>query len=399
MTKKCLLTSYYSVFVPMVIILNMYKFNSIFTFADIGFFILYIIYIFNCIFNFASNTKIKLSYNEMIPFFICVIYWFIYSFDNLDINIFFRNARYLLYLLTIVLYTKKYFDYSLAFKVYKYIAISSTLYLFIQYIFRNLFGVYLLNYLPFLEVSSKGIMQIIPVRCKSIFAEPSQYAIYTMGAICLMLINSNKTKLENIYILILIIGILLSGSTTGIAIIILGGILYGIYLIKNVKKVKRKKIIRLIFLSIISASIVFLIIFYSGMLNYITYRVSEGSSADARFSSYELINSFSNKLCGNGMIDIEADYYNGVVRCIYYFGYLGIISWIVLTLGQLRKSYKGNKILVVIFFSLNIGTEVLFGTQMLIWFSFIMKSYSFKDVTLLRSIDDIQVMDCQDNES
>lgn len=379
MTKKCFLTNYYTVFVIIAIILNMYKFNSLFTFADIGFFILYGIFMLKCLLNYGNSIKIKLSYNEIIPFFICVLYWFFYSYMNLDTSIFFRNARYLLYLITVMLYTKKYFDYDLGFKVYKFVAVLSTMYLFTQYIFRNLFGIYLLNYVPFLEVSSKGIMTVVPVRCKSIFAEPSQYAIYITGALMLILIDKYRNKFDYIYILILILGIFLSGSTTGIAIVVFSCVLYALHLLKNVKQIKRKKVINLMAISLIAIVIVLSIAIGSGMLSYIIYRVSEGSSADARFSSYELINSFSNKLTGNGMLDIEKDYYNGVVRCVYYFGYIGIASWGILTLGQLRKSYKEYKILVVIFFVLNIGTEVLFGPQVLIWFSFIMKSYSLKE--------------------
>lgn len=363
---------YYTVIVITLQLLNMYMFNENFTFGDMSLFLLYFFFLISIIFNLGNGWKFKISYTEMLPYIICVTSWCIMSYVSLEISVFFRNARYLLYLITLFFFTRKYFNYSLGLKVYEFVGFFSTIYLFIQYIFRYLFDIYLLNYLPFLELSAYGIKTIIPVRCKSIFSEPSIYSIYIIGLLALLLIKVNKNKFEKCLIGICSLGVAISASTTGILCWVALFILYGIYQLFIIRKISKSKLSLILALISLGAVILIFMLAASGIGSYIVNRIILGNSARARFESYTMTSGFQNLVIGNGMHETNGVYLNGIVRCIYYFGYIGLLAFVFLTMGQLLKSKWENKILVIIFLGINIGSEVMFGPILLLFYSFIM---------------------------
>jgi hypothetical protein len=354
------------------------------TIADSFLLILYPILLLS-IFN--INKRISKTINFPILIYIAFIIFHLFltlTISNIDTgDVLLRTLRYVFYLSTLALFTKTFFDIRYAKNVLKCCSIFASLYLMLQFVLYDLWGYYLPGALPIFKLQVDTINEIYArylqgyyIRVHSIFAEPSHFAIYVL---LYLAINLNETKnkaLEFIPAILVSIAILLSQSSTGIIITIF--IWFKWYFRRvSIKEIKRRKV-TFILLTIFLIPIVFGLLIQTPFFKVFLSRTFSGEglgeAARRRLGNYEVLSQIYNKfsfsfISGKGMIPLQI-YFPGIARLLLYFGLIGLLLFVVLYLRVYIRSNKVQKEILLIFFILNIGTEILFGNFILLYMSF-----------------------------
>lgn len=352
--------------------------GSFLTVADIFLFLLWILMICD---SFVNDNRISVTV-EIVPYFCYVFFWAIFAVTlGLDNAILGSTLRYIFYLLTIFLWTHRYFCSSIGESVYLGISAASTFFLIIQTILYRFFHYYLPGHLeiPFFPVLSNQINSLESnltqswftiLRPASFFAEPAHYAEFVLGAIVIALFVRNKIKIS----LFFSFGILLSMASTGI---ILLPIIWAIYLLFRFRASFSLKKVLVLF------SVLPFVVFAfvnTSFFEYFQLRMQTGKSSVGRFSGYSIVlDHFKDisidSLLGYGMnASGFSVYLAGYPRLIYFFGIIGCVCFILFIVNSfLSKKLQGwQKILLCVFLGLNVGTELLFQPIVLVYLSFIL---------------------------
>lgn len=270
------------------------------------------------------------------------------------------------YVLFIALFQKTLFQIDYAKKLVANFAVVATLFLFFQHIVYRLFGFPFPGILPTLAINEANLENQIwgsdVIRFASFFVEPSAYAVYIVCGLAQELLYSDKPRL--LFVGILVVGCVISTSNTAIACM---GFVLAIYFLKH--KILNKGGLLIIFLLLL----IFLVA--QPFIDSITQRVESGKSFDGRFSGYYSVLSYvSNPLFGMGFLNPEelSDYFSGYARLYLYFGFSGIITYMILFMTM--SSYTKEKALFLLFLILNIGADTIFGVYFLFYSGFIMSS-------------------------
>lgn len=260
------------------------------------------------------------------------------------------------------------------------VAIISSVFLVIQF-FLFLKGVIVYGYyFPLLNEDTletyKGFkaFSIIRGRPGSFFAEPAYYAIYVLPVYALSLF-----KKRYITSAILIAGLILSTSTTGIVIMIF---ISGYYIYKE------KKIPAIVKWAIVIIAIIFVVIFYNHIINSNLIAKLSFESLLSNIRVFNALNYFKyfeikEVLFGVGLNRIAefinahtstpiTNYTNGILLSFLSFGLIGgtFLNTYIFRLHNLSK----NKILYFIFILIYFTDQLIFGRNfiylMLILFVF-----------------------------
>jgi hypothetical protein len=260
---------------------------------------------------------------------------------------------------------------------------------FIQLIF-SFFDIFIVYSNDFIKISETPFLGLFTsegiFRMKSIFSEPSWYAI---TIVVIILILSAAKKLTQIDLLISTVSLLLTFSLTGIAgsIIVLTLFLYGGYISNSLHL---KSIFNLSFLLIILVTFILIALPERGisyLVNRVTLVISGlDSSTEIRFSRANIIVNYIFKeipLFGSGignegilaeklgLISINSDivyinnYYQYLIITTGLVGtFIFFLSFIILIINDLKKSLIRNEkyknfliITLVIFIIFNIFTN------------------------------------------
>ena len=186
----------------------------------------------------------------------------------------------------------------------------------------------------------------------------------------LFILNSqNKKKFLVCYFL----GIFISHSSTGTV-----GLLFLLmsYAYIYVKRKKSKIPIRVMLGVCLIMPIVILFLIRSGYVaQFISHAFVDGAglSQQSHFSSitgvFQKDFNLFEILFGNGMQETVEGYLPGWIRTFYSLGIVGIILYSYAFILSMRQNSSARMVLVMLFSFLNIGTEIMLGVYLLLYFS------------------------------
>lgn len=331
-----------------------------------------------------DNSRTNIKYKKYIIIFIAYLLFntiitALYTTSPLDKHMIF-SIRYILWYVVILLIVPDVCDFKIAYKVYMWLAVFSTLFLIVQYISMIFFGQYIsgvfeeyVNRTDMLnDTQYAGYVQFY--RPRSIFEEPAHYGTFVAGILCLVVLMNPDTK-KMLLKVFLTFGMLLSGSTTAIA---LAAFSWGIQLWGLAK---RGYVNKKIFILLISLFLAVYIVAQTSSFDVMVTRTFESDSAiESRFGNIENIESASlmEILFGNGS-------YSNVITKIYgwqpgfilfykLYGIIGYAAFILMICFLFNKNSGKNTMLYLSFFViLNIGTEAITTSFIFLYLPFIMR--------------------------
>lgn len=307
-------------------------------------------------------------------------------------SIFFSICRLLLYYIVLTIFTKTYFDIEFGLKVYKKVAIFVCCFLFLQIIGENIFGVYIPGTIPGLPVSEAMTKYNLQksagdsARLRSLFAEPAHFSTYVSLIFAIDLLKENKI---NKRIMVYTLGLLLSGSSTGIFMVV---IIYAIYFIKNMKSFSKRTIINV---TVIIALIAIILPIYiqteSFEIFYERTFSNENSSIDGRFENYGMVleeTNTINMIFGRGTFAEIDDYIPALPRIYFYYGIIGIIYFITRSAINFIKLKGTQFVSWLVLFILIFPTELIFGYLIMVYMPFIIKGEKERKIGNIDSIEE-----------
>lgn len=355
---------------------------STITFFDFLLFCLNIIMIFQLL----LIGKIKIFLN-IIPYGIYVFITMIFNIDDSELVL--RSLRYIFYIVNIIIFVKNYFDYDISVKVYQMVARISTIFLMIQIIASKLLGIYLpgvITSLPLVDTDMLNYSEVFQMaqvkRHMAFFAEPSHYAIFILGYFSIILFDKNRRRNISKFLfesLFLSMGLVLSTSILGMAVMIA---MWIIWLIFNYREFILKPYMLIIIIVLFSIS--YMLLSDTTAFKYVTDSSVIGRQSLGRFDGYSFINSdyitSVQKVFGKGMSKIGMDVYlPSYPIIIFYFGYIGLILLISSFLPYILKlKYRSSLPLLVCMFGISIGSEILVGNFIMVFFPLIISSRNDK---------------------
>lgn len=376
------LTKLYCLIIPVLPIMGMYGFSELpfLTFSD---YLLMICYILWGIY--ALNKKKAQCRGIFLPL---VVYLLLhpmilasYAASDIDwVDAIGTSWRLAFYVFPLCILSPYYLDKHLLIKTFRFIGLTSSVYAIAQFCFGTFLSISLSPYLPFLPILREGIEKQQlgwidygwMVRARAWFSEPSTLAIFLILAafIELFILNSqNKKKFLVCYFL----GIFISHSSTGTV-----GLLFLLmsYAYIYVKRKKSKIPIRVMLGVCLIMPIVILFLIRSGYVaQFISHAFVDGAglSQQSHFSSitgvFQKDFNLFEILFGNGMQETVEGYLPGWIRTFYSLGIVGIILYSYAFILSMRQNSSARMVLVMLFSFLNIGTEIMLGVYLLLYFS------------------------------
>ena len=371
-------------------ILNIYQLGiSSFTLADS---LLLITIAFLILDIFKNKRKLNVSNIMLIIFLLIFVQMLIYSIMDInDINAVMTTLRIEFYYFVIALFFKDYFSTTYATKVFPIFATLSSCMLIIQYVAFYRYGIFIRGTVPFLKVNenlstyinimSAGLWTSIPyTRPRSFFSEPSHFGVYVTMALELLLSNSNKKNW--LAIIIITLGILLSGSTMAIILallIIVINIIKLFFEIIDTKKLKKKIIMIVIVTLAVSIPCLMAISKTTSFQVFYNRTFVSKDSTDGRFENFSY--TFKEKknvfyvIFGEGITKIEdtngTKYITSIPRIYKYFGLVGIIISSGLLLYCFGKLKGLNLAAFIILFAISFSSEILFHSLLFVYMPYI----------------------------
>lgn len=300
----------------------------------------------------------------------------------------FGVLRYLLYLATVVIGAKYFFNYEYAYIMYKRLAVIFSLYCIIQFFaFKyfsislppNLFGLPSKEYITAITSEyniNMYLSGVVNYRPRSVFLEPSYFAAYQIPILYFVLNNKNEKFLVKHGIgLLITLSMLLSGTSTGILLLLF---CWWKPIIKEVKKLSLK----FVFLIIIFIP-GFIYILNLEYIHRILGRIISvdrtlGSSVVNRFQNYHIFFdgtlSWHDLIFGQGMWT-SIGYLPSYGAIVLSFGIMGFLIFLILMLWTYFKTGKRGRAIVTLMFIMFIGTNTLFNISSVLIFFMIFSDY------------------------
>lgn len=309
-------------------------------------------------------------------FSVCIVGFFIHPQESL-----LKVLRYFCYILSLALFSGTFFIFEYGVRVFSKLVVFSTVFLFFQYFCYSFIGVYVPGYLPGLPIMRSELLEFSSLigtdggdeRVRSIFGEPAHYAQYVVGYIAII-VTSPKRNMKILFLLFL--GVLLSGSSTGV----IACIFLLIVLLFQIDKIRLKAYVWYFFF-LIGGGCLYLIS-HSAFYERAIEKLSDERSIAGRFSGIDTILSNLNYtnmdfLFGHGIGSINI-FLPGYLMLFYYMGLFCLLTYFLANIVIYLKLDKQKRILLLLFALLNIGTEVVMGPFIVLFFSFILSKKHFE---------------------
>lgn len=287
----------------------------------------------------------------------------------------FKMLRYFCYVLALALFSNTFFDFKYGSRIFSILALFATVFMLFQYLCFHYLGFYVPGYLPGLPIMRSELIEYTSligtdggdVRVRSIFGEPAHYAQYIVGYIALMVGAKNKNTL---LLFFLFLGILVSGSSTGI---IAGAFLF-VILFSQTGKIRLKAYVW--YMLFLAMGLGLYLMTHSSFYNSAIDKLQSERSIAARLSGFEILLSEFNYtnvelLFGHGIGSTNI-YLPGYLMLFYYLGLISLLIYIFVNVKIYFSINRKRKILLLLFAILNIGTEVVMGPFIILYFSFIL---------------------------
>lgn len=340
----------------------------------------------------------KLKANTYIIWYIYAGYIFIgeilFCFDTSPyystILVIFRTIKYLLYIFSLIVSVLNEFcNYDYMVKCYLKIVNLTTAYIIVQTITYYLFGIKLWGYANvFLYEQEYAIRLTTPVnglfRPTSLFYEPAHYFEFVFFGVVFLLFSeefSEKKVLISIYITI---GIVLSTSGQGI---VCTALVWGMwilrYLIKNGYKKKMPRIMVLVMLGGILATVIMIMSKPGQQIieRIVNPNVVGGNAIAGRMGSYFYLLDLSARewLFGAGYGNILPGFFANWAYNIWCLGIVGTILVIIIYFCCYKRSYRTEvKLLVILNAILCLFNTLFMGKYLLFYFMFILCGNLYK---------------------
>ena len=279
---------------------------------------------------------------------------------------FFSMVRYALYIFAIVL-GEKYFDFEYALSIVVKLSVLISGYVILQFIFLKGASIVLPWHFSFLEIMDPSFDEfrnspyyLVYYRPRGVFMEPTHYAQFCVVALSFLSCKHKMNKKDYIYICIISLGILCSGSSLGLIEI---GVLFCLFILKGHLHIIKKLFI------LISGIIIFISVYQIDYFRTIITRMQAddgsftGAAVGYRFANIEylleqkrpLIEMFFGVGRGTDQTRFYPDYF-------YMFNTIGIIGLILFILVYLNCFYYGkafSKTLILVLAVLSIGSDYM----------------------------------------
>lgn len=393
------LTKLYCLIIPVLPIMGMYGFSELpfLTFSD---YLLMICYILWGIY--ALNKKKAQCRASFLPL---VVYLLLhpmilalYAASDIDwVDAIGTSWRLAFYVFPLCILSPYHLDKNLLIKAFRFIGVTSSIYAIAQFCFGTFLSISLSPYLPFLPILREGIEKQQlgwidygwMVRARAWFSEPSTLAIFLILAVFIELFLLNSIKKKK-FLTCYFLGIFISHSSTGTVGLLFLLMSYAYIYVKR----KGFKIPTRVMLGIcLIMPIVILFLIRSGYVaQFISHAFVDGAglSQQSHFSSitgiFQKDFNFFEILFGNGMQETVEGYLPGWIRTFYSLGIVGIILYSFAFILSMRQNSSARMVLVMLFSFLNIGTEIMLGVYLLLYFSVLEifecegESYGYKQI-------------------
>lgn len=286
----------------------------------------------------------------------------VYFIKTASSDVLFRTIRFSLYYLTVVFWTEKYLNFELFWKWMRIVVYAAVVFIIIQYAFYYLQGRIVLGFIPGLKIY-QDIYQMtdwvskysVYFRASAFFLEPAHLCQFFFLYLAYSLLNEKSVSLKDSFFASA--GIILSTSGQGLVI---GSIIWGIYLItslfKEGRKVSRK---RIVFTSLSSFAIIAIAIRVSqtAVFQNTVFRLlntGEQSSSYARLNVYSyafkdlpLFDLVFGK--GFGSVPSESVFVPGLAYILYGAGIIGIVIISVLIIRAFSFGSVLGKTITMVF--------------------------------------------------
>lgn len=283
-----------------------------------------------------------------------------------------RTMRYLLYLTYLFYFSKTFFDIEFAKKLFRWLVLFATIYLFYQYLSLFIFGRYPRGYVEFLPLMRPGLRAHFIgaaaeswFRPRSIFGEPSQYGIVAGTYLIWSLSEEKRVSWDKLFI---VAGLAISASGTAYLILLFALFVWIHNLVSKYSRFGLSTYLTTFIIFILLGGIVYsvLSLLAGNIINEFIFRGLRrlGGFADISiFFKYPIINT----IFGLGMrIDVFESWPSSVVRVIYYFGLFGLASYILLLILLWKQThYQWQKMMVIVLFLFSVGNEVSVSSPLL----------------------------------
>ncbi len=324
-------------------------------------------------------------------------YFFIlYLIFSMFLNIFYINSsllsdsvgttlRLLFMYGILVISINNFFDFTFTKKVLNVVSVILSIYAILQIVFYN-FGIYLYNYIPFLKSFNGGVTYETSVleqvrwgqefRAYSLFREPAAVGCYLTLPLILNLFSREKGAKKWILITIFSIALICSKSSTAIIMLIISIVIYIMFYSNNSKEHFSLKIIGLILALVVMGTLMFI----TNVGNYFLVKTFgenmefSGIKDSSRFYALQMIFSSDrgvvNVIFGSSLAKTD-EYLPGLASVYYSLGIIGFLLFVAQFFYGWNNKASIQKILVLVFLILNIGTEIALGSFIMIYYPFI----------------------------
>ena len=306
-----------------------------------------------------------------------------------------NQGHFLLVVFTLAVFVPNLFDKELGIKLLCYVSVVSSVYLMIQVVLLHGCGVALGAHLPFLtaNISENG-----HIRPFAFFSEPAGFGTYNaIGLATLISLKPFKGKMNRIAEMLVSLGMLLSLSSTAVALLIIA---WGCHIAPKLKKKRLFSRIKPITLFAILGVIVLFVVANNRMdiVGFIYQHVAPTSNGTMAAGVTGRIGNITNLgqdysftmseiVLGHGMIDLVF-FLPGLVRIYLYFGVMGCIVIALYFILLYKKSGHYGRLLIIIVIANSMFGDFIFGLAMFGYMQYIMKSFQLKQPYLKQNVDD-----------
>lgn len=352
------------------------------TYGDVLIFIGFLMIIINIIKNNLNLSKIISSPLLLYGILIIIHSLILWMFKPYELSEgLLAVLRYLLYLFMPIIGARYFFDYQYAYKIYKKLAIVFALYCIAQFVSykcfsvvlpSNLFGLPTVDYVSQITSEYNVSMYLsgnVMYRPRSLFLEPSYFAIYQIPILYLILNNTSEKNSHKYGIgLLITLSMFLAGTTTGIILLVL---CWWKPIVTELKKASLKFVA---FQMILIPGIIYAInsdYMHSVLRRIISSDGSLGSSLVGRIINYPAV--FQSDLTwyqilfGRGMWT-DIGYLPSWGSIIVSFGLIGLMVFLGVLLRTYCKAQKRGRSMILLVVIMYIGTNTLFNISSVLMF-------------------------------
>ena len=363
---------------------------STLTFADIILFMLLPFFSIHLVKK-NKNKSIKVSLELLIISVLIFLQMLLYSLFNIsETSSVLTTLRVLLYYMTLAIFVKELFNIKWGIRYYTIVSLFASILYIIQFISLKVFNIFIPGTLPGFSTSADVYNSIMRAgewtsnayaRPRSLFAEPSHFAVYVSLCLAILLLQNQKKNWK--IIIPITIAMLISGSGMAIALCFIA---YLMFFIKNAYKISKKKILYAICAIIIICPFLFYYTKTESFNIFFDRTFIEKDSTEGRFGNFIDSFDFNKKtyevIFGEGMYkiaDVEGqDYITSIPRIYTYFGIVGMIIFTFLSIKNFIKLRGINFISWFMLFVIAFASEILFHNMMFVFIPYIKKKKNYE---------------------